>query len=190
MADAPPDWQPTLVGETLLVRPLRADDFAALAAAASDPLLWSQHPEPNRHEPAVFARFFAGALASGGGLLVLDAAGGEVLGASRFYEWCDAPPSVVIGYTFLVRTRWGGATNGELKRLMLAHAFRWAETVWFHVGPSNRRSQRALERIGARLDHERGEGSARRLVYRIDRDPADAGGPRPEAAVVHERQRR
>jgi len=174
-----PNWQPTLVGETLLLRPLRGDDFEALYAAARDPLLWTQHPEPDRHERPVFARFFAGALESGGALLVLDRAGGEVLGSSRFYGWCAAPPSIVLGYTFLVRARWGGATNGELKRLMLAHAFRWAETAWFHVGPENRRSQRALERIGARLDHAHGAGPARRLVYRIDRTKEDA-----RAAVV------
>jgi RimJ/RimL family protein N-acetyltransferase len=117
-----PNWQPTLVGETLLLRPLRGDDFEALYAAARDPLLWTQHPEPDRHERPVFARFFAGALESGGALLVLDRAGGEVLGSSRFYGWCAAPPSIVLGYTFLVRARWGGATNGERIGARLDHA--------------------------------------------------------------------
>ena len=37
---------------------------------------------------------------------------------------------------------------------MLQHAFQYVETVWFHVGEQNKRSQRAMEKIGARLSHE------------------------------------
>jgi RimJ/RimL family protein N-acetyltransferase len=179
MSTATPDWQPTLRGDRITLRPLRAEDHPALHAAASDPAIWAQHPEPNRHESAPFARYFAGALASGGSLVVVDHADGRLVGASRFYDWQPAAATVVIGFTFLARSHWGGATNGEMKRLMLAHAFRWARTVWFHVGPDNLRSQRALERIGARLDHEvpvtTGGKPDRRLVFRIDR-PA-GGGP-------------
>ena len=38
------DLQPTLVGETITLLPLRADDFESLYEAAADPLLWEQHP--------------------------------------------------------------------------------------------------------------------------------------------------
>jgi RimJ/RimL family protein N-acetyltransferase len=66
-----------------------------------------------------------------------------------------------------------------MKRLMLAHAFRWARTVWFHVGPDNVRSQRALERIGARLDRvvtvPKNGMDERRMVFRCDR--ADGAAP-------------
>jgi RimJ/RimL family protein N-acetyltransferase len=61
---------------------------------------------------------------------------------------------VAIGYTFLIRARWGGATNQEMKQLMLAHAFRWATVVWFHVGKNNVRSRRAMEKIGGIYSHE------------------------------------
>ena len=66
------DLQPTLVGETISLRPLIADDFEALYAVASDPLIWEQHPEPLRYQRQVFEEFFAGALASGGALLLTD----------------------------------------------------------------------------------------------------------------------
>jgi RimJ/RimL family protein N-acetyltransferase len=168
-----PDWQPTLQGEQLALAPLAAADFEPLYAVANDPRLWEQHPEPTRYQRPVFERFFAAALASGGALCVRDAASGTVIGSSRFYLWDADARSVVIGYTFLARSHWGGSTNRELKRLMLAHAVRWASDVDFHVGPSNLRSQRALERIGARL-HERrelvdGDPATVRLVYRISR---------------------
>jgi len=147
-----PNWQPTLRGEHVQLRPIRADDLDALHAAAADPLVWEQHSERNRHERPVFERFFAGALECGGGLVALDAAG-HVIGSSRYYDWDPSDRSVVIGYTFLERAQWGTGANREMKSLMIGHAFRWADTVWFHVSPGNARSQRALEKIGARL-HE------------------------------------
>ena len=108
------DLQPTLVGETILLRPLIADDFQALYAAASDPLIWEQHPEPLRYQRQVFDGFFAGALASGGALLVTDKTSGEIIGTSRYYEWNPDQREVAIGYTFLVRSQWGGDANREM----------------------------------------------------------------------------
>ena len=167
-----PNWQPTLRGEHVQLRPIRADDLDALHAAAADPLVWEQHSERNRHEQPVFERFFAGALECGGGLVALDAAG-NVIGSSRYYDWDPSDRSVVIGYTFLARSHWGTGANREMKRLMLDHAFRWAKTAWFHVSPGNVRSQRALERIGARLDRQQdvsvGGVMSPRMIYRIDR---------------------
>jgi len=43
---------------------------------------------------------------------------------------------------------WGGRYNGEMKRLMVEHAFRSVKRVIFIVGPDNHRSQRAVEKIG------------------------------------------
>ena len=167
-----PNWQPTLRGEHVQLRPIRADDLDALHAAAADPLVWEQHSERNRHERPVFERFFAGALECGGGLVALDAAG-QVIGSSRYYDWDPSARSVVIGYTFLARSHWGNGRNREMQRLMLDHAFRWAKTAWFHVSPGNVRSQRALERIGARLDRQQdvsvGGVMSPRMIYRIDR---------------------
>lgn len=171
--DSQPDWQPTLRGERLCLRPLKRDDFDALHSAASDPLVWAQHSEPNRHERPVFQRFFDGAIQSGGALVVVDAGDGRVIGSSRFYDWNSQNSSVVIGYSFLERAAWGSGANREMKSLMLTHAFQWARTVWFHVSPGNLRSQRALHRIGAELDRSEMVPVAGvmspRLIYAIRR---------------------
>jgi RimJ/RimL family protein N-acetyltransferase len=144
----PFDPQPVLIGELLELRPLRADDFDALFQAASDPLIWEQHPQHNRHEEATFRAFFQEALTSGGALVALDRANGQVIGSSRYYGY-DSDQSVIeIGWTFLARAYWGGRYNGEMKRLMLEHAFKWVKRVIFIIGPDNRRSQRAVEKIG------------------------------------------
>jgi N-acetyltransferase len=154
-------WQPTLLGTHVSLRPLRSEDFETLHATASDPLIWAQHPESTRWQRDVFTRFFDGAMASGGALLVSDAHTGQVIGSSRWYEWDPAAREVAIGYTFLARSHWGGSVNGELKQLMLQHAFQYAQRVWFHVGTENIRSQRALGKIGARYSHTTQQDAAR-----------------------------
>jgi RimJ/RimL family protein N-acetyltransferase len=101
------DSQPTLVGQSLSLRPLRAEDFELLYAVASDPLIWKQHPEPTRYQRQVFeSGFFAGALGSGSAFVVTDNASGEVIGSTRYYEWNPTLKEVAIGFTFLARSYW------------------------------------------------------------------------------------
>lgn len=148
---ADPVWQPVLTSALLRLRPLTSADWPALLAAASDPLIWELHPEPTRWQPEVFAKFFESALTCRGAVVVEDAATGEVIGSSRFIGHDLQARSVEIGYTFLVRSRWGGPFNRELKRLMLEHAFRLVDSVWFVVGETNWRSRRAMEKCGGVL---------------------------------------
>jgi RimJ/RimL family protein N-acetyltransferase len=143
------DPQPFLLGPLLALRPLRPDDFDALFRVASDPLIWEQHPDNDRYQEKVFRAFFHDALDSGGALIVLDRKTGEVIGSSRYFGWDPVESVVEIGWSFLARTYWGGIYNGEMKRLMLEHAFRSFARVIFVVGTKNLRSQRALEKIGA-----------------------------------------
>jgi RimJ/RimL family protein N-acetyltransferase len=100
------------------------------------------------------ASFWDSAAQGNGALLITDKATGEVIGSSRFYDWKPDSGEVVIGFTFLVRRRWGDGTNRELKQLMLAHAFKRAMRVWFHIGRDNLRSRQAIEKIGATFSHE------------------------------------
>ena len=145
------DLQPTLRGRLLVLRPLVPDDFDALYRAASDPLIWEQHPESDRHEREVFRRYFDGAIASRGAFAVIERASGRVIGSTRYCELDPIAREVEIGWTFLERAFWGGAYNGEMKSLMLDHAFRFVDRVVFVVGDDNLRSRKALEKIGARL---------------------------------------
>ena len=145
------DLQPTLQGDLVVLRPLRLDDFPALFAAASDPLIWEQHPESDRYKKEVFQRFFDGAIQSGGAFAALDRRSGRVIGSSRYCNLKPEESEVEIGWTFLERACWGGAYNREMKSLMLAHAFRFVARVVFVVGEHNLRSQQALRKIGARL---------------------------------------
>ena len=161
------DPQPTLAGDLLHLRPLRADDFEALFRVASDPRIWEQHPEPERcHEP-VFRKFFRDALDSGGALVAVHAATGEIIGSSR-YNWADLKvgpdddhgcgdhgDELEIGWSFLARGYWGGVYNREMKRLMLEYAFQFVDRVIFVVGVDNVRSRKAMLNIGGVLTDRR-----------------------------------
>src|SRR5207302_7492521 len=74
----------------------------------------------------------------------------EIIGSTRFYGYDSTKSEIEIGWTFLARNYWGGRYNRELKQLMLAHAFKFVESVVFYVGEKNFRSQKAMEKIGAR----------------------------------------
>jgi RimJ/RimL family protein N-acetyltransferase len=150
------DRQPLLEDEHVRLRPLRAEDWDALFAVASDPLIWAQHPAHDRWQESVFRAFFDDALANRGALLVHDARSGAVIGSSRFEGLDEAGGgSVEIGWTFLARSHWGGRWNHAMKRLMVGHALASLAEVRFLVGETNTRSRRALERIGARLTERR-----------------------------------
>lgn len=171
------DLQPTLEGELLRLRPLRPDDFQDLYTVASDPLIWEQHPDKDRYEEEVFQEFFRGALDSGGALIALDSRDGRVIGSSRFHGYDIERSEIEIGWTFLARVYWGGTYNGEMKRLMLGHAFRFVNSVIFLVGPQNVRSRRAMEKIGGvRAGSRIGPGGRESLAYEISRQSWSDGG--------------
>jgi len=174
----PFELQPVLTGDLIELRPLRADDFPALFAVASDPLIWEQHPEPDRCTEPVFRRFFSGAIDSGGAFVVIDRRDGRMIGSSRYAEHDEAKSVIEIGWTFLARSHWGGAYNGEMKRLMLDHAFRFVDHVVFVVGERNFRSQKAVEKIGGVREGTRTEPDGRvSVVFRISRPGPFAVSP-------------
>lgn len=149
------DRQPHLAGDLIELRPATAGDFDALFAVARDPLIWEVHPAHDRWQETVFRRFFADGLASGGMLVAIDRATGEVIGSSRYDFERAEPGEVEIGWTFLARSHWGGRYNGDMKRLMLDHVFGSLDRAMFMIGETNLRSRRAIERVGGKLTDRR-----------------------------------
>jgi len=173
------ELQPILKGSLVRLRPLVVYDFEELFAAASDPLLWAQHPEPLRYRRDVFQKFFDGAMDSKGAFAVMDMASGRMIGSSRYYDHNPAQREVKIGYTFVAREFWGAGYNPEMKKLMLDYAFRYVERVMFEIGETNIRSQTAIRRIGAQLvgkaDLPGLDGTMRKmLVFEISRNRSGA----------------
>ena len=152
----PPGFNPApvLLDETVDLRPLRVDDYELLAAAASDPKTWEGHPDMNRYKREVFTPYFRFLMTATGTLTIRDKQTRAIIGCSRFYSAPDNPSGISIGFTFLHNKFWGGDMNFAVKRLMLGHAFKSADKVWFHIAPSNIRSQKATAKLGAKFQYQ------------------------------------
>ena len=177
------DLQPDFLQDDLIkLLPLQEYDFEKLFEVASDPLVWEQHPNPNRYKLEDFSNYFKGAMESKGAFLILDSITNETIGCSRFYDYNEndnsTETSVLIGYTFIGTKFWGNGYNKALKKLMLDYAFQFVNKVYFHVGSSNVRSQKAIEKIGAiKVDEFEveyyGEASKLNFVYQISKNSSD-----------------
>jgi N-acetyltransferase len=159
-----------LRNEIVRLLPLDADDFETLYTVASDPLIWAQHPNPDRYKREVFQNYFEGALASNAALRIQDRYTDEVVGCTRFYNYDEAERSVYIGYTFFACKCWGKDYNFATKVLMLNHAFEHLHFVRFEIGANNIRSQKAIEKLGAAKVGEKeisyyGEAPALNFIY-------------------------
>ncbi len=173
------DIQPKYLQNDLIkLVPLHENDFEELYEVASDPLVWEQHPNKLRYQRDVFQNFFQGAMESKGAFFVRDAKTNEPIGSSRFYDYnpktSSTEASVLIGYTFIGRKYWGNGYNKALKKLMMDYAFQYVDTIYFHIGAFNIRSQKAIEKIGGiKIDEFEveyyGEDSKLNYIYRINK---------------------
>lgn len=166
----------TLEGHGVRLEPLDEGHHHGLVQAASDGRLWelfyTSVPEPDKA-----AAFIADALKGQreGHMLpwvVRAAASGEIIGTTRYHDIVAAIDRVEIGYTFYAQ-RWQRThVNTACKLLLMAHAFDTlgCQVVGWRTDGVNVRSQRAIERLGARRDgvlrHHgvRKDGSARDTV--------------------------
>lgn len=148
---------PTLVGRHVTLRPLeRADRDALVAVAAADDL-WdtfyanvSQLKDADRWLDTAFeqqafgrARLFA----------VCDPAG-QVVGTTRYMRMAPAHRRLELGGTFYAKAVQRTGVNTEAKLMLLTHAFEAldCQCVQIRTDSLNKRSQAAIERLGAKQD--------------------------------------
>lgn len=164
------DW--CLKNEFVTLVPLQKQHFDRLFAVASDPLIWEQHPNPNRFRLNDFTNFFKGAIDSDHAFLIIENASNEIMGCTRFYDFDATNKLVFIGYTFIGRNFWGKGFNQQIKKVMIEYAFEKADRILFHIGVLNIRSQTSILRIGANKIGEEvveyfGEQAKLNYVYEI-----------------------
>ncbi|MCP3733274.1 GNAT family N-acetyltransferase [Sphingomonas sp. RP10(2022)] len=140
-----------------MLRPLRRDDKDALVAVAAAGDLWdtfyanvSQLKQADRWIDAAFeqqdqrrARLFA----------VCDPSG-QVVGTTRFMRMNAGHRRLELGGTFYAKAVQRTGVNTEAKLLLLTHAFEalGCQCVQIRTDALNRRSQTAIERLGAAKD--------------------------------------
>src|SRR5260370_11584164 len=146
------ELQPNLKGELIELRPLTSEDWDNRVGVVADPMIWEQHAESDRYKEDVFKLFFREAMECGGAFAIIDTKSQQIIGSTRFHGYAPQKSEIEIGWTFLARSYWGGRYNRELKQLMLAHAFKFVESVVLLVGQHNIRSPKATENIGGIKD--------------------------------------
>lgn len=101
---------------------------------------------------------------------VILAETGEAIGSTSFLDQVAEHRRVEIGWTFYGREFWRSPVNTESKLLLMTEAFevRKYDRVALKTDIKNKRSQAAIERLGARKD-----GVLRHLVIRKDGTPRD-----------------
>ncbi|GAB3801868.1 hypothetical protein GCM10027605_20170 [Micromonospora zhanjiangensis] len=143
----------------MILEPLDPAHADGLYAATADPEVWRHLGTARPADRAGTVEVIAAALrAQERGERVpwvqRSAATGEVIGSTSFYEIDPDRRTVAIGYTFLGRPWWRTGVNTEAKLLLLTRAFDELDAVrvvW-HTDARNERSQRAIERLGARRE--------------------------------------
>jgi RimJ/RimL family protein N-acetyltransferase len=153
------DWRttPTLSGRHVTLRPLVGEDRDALVAVAAADDLWdmfyanvSQMKQPEAFFTNAFReRDYGRALP----FAVIDAAG-ALVGTTRFMRMHEANRRLEIGGTFYAKSVQRTGVNTEAKLLLLTHAFDvlGCQCVQIRTDSLNRKSQAAIERLGAKRD--------------------------------------
>lgn len=163
--------QPTLANDLVQIVPLSENDFEVLFAIASDELLWEQHPANDRYKKDVFYQLFKNIVDTKFGFKVIDVKNGNTIGSTCYYDLNESEKSVAIGYTFIDRKYWGTPYNRALKDLMINYAFQFMETIIFHIGETNFRSRKAVEKLGAILTKNIfiSETQKKHVIYKLEK---------------------
>tara|TARA_B110000438_G_C15311623_1_gene435614 strand:- start:200 stop:433 length:234 start_codon:yes stop_codon:yes gene_type:complete len=62
---------------------------------------------------------------------------------------------------------WGTSTNYKIKEMMLDFIFKYLDKVYFDIGDHNFRSRKAIEKLGAKLVLDNGDGM---VVYFLNKN--------------------
>nr|WP_297356654.1 GNAT family protein [uncultured Caldimonas sp.] len=196
----------TLEGHGVRLEPLSPEHEAGLREAAADGELWTLRitsvPEPERTGAYIDAALQGQAAGTMLPFAVRDQASGRIVGSTRYHDIVAAIDRVEIGYTWYAASMQRTHVNTACKLLLMTHAFETlgCQVVGWRTDIENHRSQRAIERLGARRDgvlrHHalRRDGTVRDTVmysllrseWPAVRERLQALATRPAANVAHE----
>lgn len=166
--------QPTLRGRHVTLRPLREDDAAPLGRLVVDDglvdLFYSNamfFADPAKAMAAIMQeRDYGRAMP-----FAVETPDGTLVGVTRYLRMNPQHKRLEIGGTFYARSVQRTGLNTEAKLLLLTHAFEAMDcnTVQIRTDWFNKRSQAAIERLGAKRDgvlrgHQVMDGRVRDMV--------------------------
>ena len=148
----------TLEAHGLRLEPLALSHEAGLRAAAADGALWTLRvtsvPEPETTGAYIETALRMQAQGTRLPFAVVDVASGQVLGSTSYHDILPEVHRLEIGYTWYAQRWQRSQVNTTCKWLLLRHAFDTLDcaVVGWRTDNFNLRSQRAIERLGARKD--------------------------------------
>ncbi len=148
---------PTLTGRHVTLRPFVEADLSALVEAAREGDLWNIF-YANVSMMKVPERWLAAALKErdvGRALIfTVETPDGDIVGTTRYMRIAAQHRRLEIGGTFYATRVQRTGVNTEAKRMLLAHAFEvmQAQAIQIRTDALNKRSQAAIERLGAKKD--------------------------------------
>ncbi|MCO5972625.1 GNAT family N-acetyltransferase [Actinoallomurus soli] len=150
--------RPSLIGRHVRLEPLRPEHAEGLYEAGKDPEVWRWLNVRQPSDVAEMRRMVEEDLRAVGAARLpwvqIDTVTGEVAGTTSYYDPEPVHCGLWIGHTW-IGVRWQRtALNTEAKLLLLERAFDvlGALRVGWHTHHRNERSQRAIERLGARRE--------------------------------------
>ena len=151
----------TLVGQHVRLEPLYREHAAELFPVAHEEDIWKLFLVPMPREVADLERWIDAGLEEqilGNQVFFITRrqSDGAAIGSTRFLHVDRANKTAEIGWTFLGKDARRTLANTEAKLLQLRHLFDdlGANRVWLQTDKLNERSQRAMERIGAKKEGE------------------------------------
>ena len=146
-------------GRLVVVEPLSAEHEEGLAAAASDPDMFTWMPTDMASSLQALHEWLMASLASAQAgrdvpYTIRSAQTGQVIGSTRFLEIRLEHLRAEIGWTWVTRSAWSSGANVETKLLLLGHAFETVglRRVEFKTDARNERSRGALLALGATFE--------------------------------------
>jgi len=145
----------TLENEVVLLKPLTKEDAEGLLVAGSYPEIWSYLSTAIENAMDVH-NFVENALSKKEKMeefpfVIVDKHSDQIIGSTRFMDIDYKHKRLEIGTTWLTPAYWRSAVNTNCKYLLLSYCFEvlCLQRVQIKTDHENKRSQKAIERIGA-----------------------------------------
>lgn len=147
-----------LSGQLVDLIPLSVEQIDGIKAAAADGELWQLFfttvPTPTLTQQWFNIALEAQQQGKALPFAVVRKTDGKIIGTTRYCNIDQANRRLEIGYTWYAQSVQRSGINTECKRLLLTHAFEalGCIAVEFRTDWFNRKSQAAIERLGAKRD--------------------------------------